>query len=468
MKYVIMFTSDPALDAQTPPEAISEEVYRRVYRWFAAARRPDQPTAAPSCSPSTTATTVRHGGDGAVVVDGPFSEAKEVIGGFSVLDVPDLDAAIAIVREWPMLELPGNVGGDPSDGDRLQPVRAVTSGCRGPGGRGRRPAASDASPRPHGAGGGGAHRRGADGVARSFDIAEESVAAAVEEAVRAWRVRGVPPNPGAWLSRAARNNALDRIRREQRYREKLALLAAPEATMPDESDPDGRRAPAAAVRMLPPRALARRAARADPARGVRTDDRADRAGDFEPEPDGRAAHRARQAQDRRPRASRCGSPRAPSGAAAPRHRAGGRVGDVQRGAPRRSGGDAAADRDIADDAVWLARRDRRTPCRRGRRPAGCSRCCCCTRARESARAVDGELVLLADQDRTRWDAALIAEAQPGARARRRAASAGAVAAARRDRRVPCGCRELGRDGLAAGARRSTTCCCATTGRRSCG
>ena len=40
-------------------------------------------------------------------MDGPFSEAKENIGGFSVIDVPDLDAAIAIVKEWPSLGLPG-------------------------------------------------------------------------------------------------------------------------------------------------------------------------------------------------------------------------------------------------------------------------------------------------------------------------------------------------------------------------
>ncbi len=50
-----------------------------------------------------------HGGDGAapVVVDGPFSEAKEKIGGFSVIDVPDLDAAIELVKTWPSLALPG-------------------------------------------------------------------------------------------------------------------------------------------------------------------------------------------------------------------------------------------------------------------------------------------------------------------------------------------------------------------------
>ena len=44
---------------------------------------------------------------GGVVVDGPFNEAKEVVGGFSVIDVPDMDAAIELVKTWPQLEFPG-------------------------------------------------------------------------------------------------------------------------------------------------------------------------------------------------------------------------------------------------------------------------------------------------------------------------------------------------------------------------
>ncbi len=51
---------------------------------------------------------------------------------------------------------------------------------------------------------------------RNLDLAEEAVADAVEEALREWRTRGVPPRPGAWLTQAARHNALDRIRREKR------------------------------------------------------------------------------------------------------------------------------------------------------------------------------------------------------------------------------------------------------------
>jgi hypothetical protein len=34
-------------------------------------------------------------------MDGPFMEAKETIGGYGVVEVDDLDAAIAIAKAWP-------------------------------------------------------------------------------------------------------------------------------------------------------------------------------------------------------------------------------------------------------------------------------------------------------------------------------------------------------------------------------
>ncbi|MDQ2689608.1 MAG: YciI family protein, partial [Chloroflexota bacterium] len=53
--------------------------------------------------PSSTATTVRIGPDGgATVTDGPFVEGKEVVGGFAILDVADLDEALAIASSWPV------------------------------------------------------------------------------------------------------------------------------------------------------------------------------------------------------------------------------------------------------------------------------------------------------------------------------------------------------------------------------
>ena len=47
--------------------------------------------------PTTAATTIR--GAQNLVIDGPFAETKEQLLGFYVIDVPDLDAALAVAKE---------------------------------------------------------------------------------------------------------------------------------------------------------------------------------------------------------------------------------------------------------------------------------------------------------------------------------------------------------------------------------
>jgi RNA polymerase sigma-70 factor, ECF subfamily len=49
----------------------------------------------------------------------------------------------------------------------------------------------------------------------SVDLAEDAVGEAVVAAVETWRRDGVPPNPGGWLTTTAVRRALDRLRREQ-------------------------------------------------------------------------------------------------------------------------------------------------------------------------------------------------------------------------------------------------------------
>jgi RNA polymerase sigma-70 factor (ECF subfamily) len=49
-----------------------------------------------------------------------------------------------------------------------------------------------------------------------LDIAEEAAAEAFVIALERWPIDGVPPNPGAWLTTAAKNKAIDRIRRENK------------------------------------------------------------------------------------------------------------------------------------------------------------------------------------------------------------------------------------------------------------
>ena len=240
----------------------------------------------------------------------------------------------------------------------------------------------------------------------SLDLAEESVAEAIEEAVREWRARGVPPNPGGWLTQAARHNALDRLRREKRYREKLALLADPAEAAPLTGEPDERLPllfgcchPA-----ISPDAQLALTLRAICGLTTAQIARATLA------PESTVAQRIVRAKRK---IGATGIPlRIPEGSerAARLDIVLTVVSVMYSEAHLVAGGDAAADRDLADDALWLARVvAHQLP--REAEAQGLLALLLFHRAREGARAVDGELVLLADQDRARWDRRLIAEAQ---------------------------------------------------------
>jgi RNA polymerase sigma-70 factor (ECF subfamily) len=69
------------------------------------------------------------------------------------------------------------------------------------------------------------------GFCGDIDVAEDAVQDAFALALRKWPVDGLPPNPGGWITTTARNRAIDRLRREARGRE-LAGEAA-RLTTPD-------------------------------------------------------------------------------------------------------------------------------------------------------------------------------------------------------------------------------------------
>lgn len=239
----------------------------------------------------------------------------------------------------------------------------------------------------------------------SFDVAEEAVAQAVEEALREWQVRGIPPKPGAWLTQAARHNALDRVRRERVLRDKVALLGPPSAG-------DG---VAAADERLPllfgccHPALAPESQLALTLRAVcgLTTAQIARATFSTESATGQRISRAKR------KIADSGIPlRVPEGAdaAARLDLVLTIVSVMYSEAHFVAGADAAADRDLADDALWLARVIA-VALPREAEAWGLLALLRFHRARESARSVDGELVLLADQDRSRWDAALLAGAR---------------------------------------------------------
>ena len=78
-----------------------------------------------------------------------------------------------------------------------------------------------------------------------FDLAEEAVQDAFLVALEVWPTRGMPRNPGAWITTTARNKAIDRIRRARRLEDKVRELealvpAGEEDVIQDSSIPDDR------------------------------------------------------------------------------------------------------------------------------------------------------------------------------------------------------------------------------------
>ena len=75
------------------------------------------------------------------------------------------------------------------------------------------------------------------GFLGDFDLAEEAAQEAFTVAAERWPREGTPANPGAWLTTTARNRAVDRIRRDRTLAAKTKLLEVPEA-IEDEPDMD--------------------------------------------------------------------------------------------------------------------------------------------------------------------------------------------------------------------------------------
>ena len=73
------------------------------------------------------------------------------------------------------------------------------------------------------------------GFLGDFELAEEAAQDAFAIAAERWPRDGTPEHPRAWLVTTARNRAIDRIRRNRTFEEKVRLLDVPEA-MEDEID----------------------------------------------------------------------------------------------------------------------------------------------------------------------------------------------------------------------------------------
>ena len=100
MRYLLLFAGDQvAFNAMQPADA--QAMYAEIGNWWSRHSAAGTVVSGEQLEPPGTARTVRHEGGDSYVVDGPFIEAKEHIGGFAVVDVGTLDEAISLARTWP-------------------------------------------------------------------------------------------------------------------------------------------------------------------------------------------------------------------------------------------------------------------------------------------------------------------------------------------------------------------------------
>ena len=98
VRYLLMIYGDEAgYEAATEEqrEAMRNEYGRVAAGWGDRLRGGDE------LALSTSATTVRVRSEEQLVTDGPFAETKEQLGGYFIVDVEDLDTAIALAAELP-------------------------------------------------------------------------------------------------------------------------------------------------------------------------------------------------------------------------------------------------------------------------------------------------------------------------------------------------------------------------------
>ncbi|HEY8169536.1 MAG TPA: YciI family protein [Candidatus Limnocylindria bacterium] len=101
MKYMMLIVGNEEAETSAPKEEL-DALYARIFAWWDEHSSAGRIVDGHELQPSSTATTVRIGRDGSTTVtDGPFMEAKESIGGYGVLDVADLDEALAVASSWP-------------------------------------------------------------------------------------------------------------------------------------------------------------------------------------------------------------------------------------------------------------------------------------------------------------------------------------------------------------------------------
>lgn len=104
MQYMLLIYEDERAYEGPEGEAKLTEVVGRHMALAAELRAAGVQKDGAGLQGSETATTIKTSGGAQSVHDGPFAETREHLGGYYVIDVPDLDAALAIAKRVPVVD----------------------------------------------------------------------------------------------------------------------------------------------------------------------------------------------------------------------------------------------------------------------------------------------------------------------------------------------------------------------------
>lgn len=100
MKYLLMIYSDEARQ-DSASKADTEQVYAAYMAYTEALRKSGVLVGGERLKPIASATTVRVADGKTQVLNGPYAETREQLGGYYMIDVPDLDAALSWAARCP-------------------------------------------------------------------------------------------------------------------------------------------------------------------------------------------------------------------------------------------------------------------------------------------------------------------------------------------------------------------------------
>ena len=100
----MLLIHEPAGQRASRPEPEGRILYQRMLDWGATLREQGLLLAAESLAGTETAARVSVQAGKPRIVDGPFAEAKEIVGGFVLVDVDTHEEALALARQCPAAE----------------------------------------------------------------------------------------------------------------------------------------------------------------------------------------------------------------------------------------------------------------------------------------------------------------------------------------------------------------------------